>query len=67
MNTELISFKDLQGWLNLKDKEAVEKWLIANDVPFKPCRKGIVTTATALNRSIIGEKPIGRVVKAKSQ
>lgn len=67
MNTELVSFKDLQKFLNVDTPEAVKNWLIKYNVPFKPSHKGVVTTATAINKAINDDFSGPRVIKTKSQ
>jgi hypothetical protein len=48
----VLEFSDLQKLSGFDRRADVERWAETNHIPVKPCRGGVWTTMTALNRSL---------------
>jgi hypothetical protein len=49
---QVLEFSDLQKLSGFERLADVQRWADNAGVPVKPCRKGVWTTTTALNRAL---------------
>ena len=57
MNTTLILEPELKEWCGYTSRTAIMNWLDTNQIPYKLGKDGrICTTATAVEKSLIGDQ-----------